>query len=164
MKNFRNLVKFKQKYFPDLLLGMGTVTDEKIARKAIESGADFLVSPGYSKEIYKSVHDSRILWIPGCMTASEIMQVVEAGIHLVKIFPASIVGPSFIKAMKEIFSDLLFVPTGGINSDNIHDWLDAGACAVGMGSSLFKKSVLDEEQYDLLKSDILEMMKKLLKL
>ena len=159
LKNFRSLKKATYKQFPELVLGMGTITDIKTAEKAIQNGADFLVSPGYSKEMSKFISDENMLWIPGCFTASELMQSVQAGIEMVKIFPASVAGPGFMRSVKEVFLDLLFLPTGGINTENMQEWFRAGASAVGIGSSLISKEILEQKNFDLLKSKTMEAMR-----
>ena len=122
------------------MLGLGTVLDSKTAVKAIQNGADFLVSPGYSKELAELSRDNEnILWIPGCMTPTELMQAQVSGQGLVKLFPANMLGPGFVSSVKEVFPDLLFMPTGGVDSENLEAWFRAGASAVGMGSSLISR-------------------------
>jgi 2-dehydro-3-deoxyphosphogluconate aldolase / (4S)-4-hydroxy-2-oxoglutarate aldolase len=159
LKNFRSLKKATYKQFPDLVLGMGTITDIKTAEKAIQNGADFLVSPGYSKEMSKFTNDENMLWIPGCFTPSELMQSAQSGIEMMKIFPASVAGPEFIRSVKEVFPDLLFLPTGGINTQNMQEWFHAGASAVGMGSGLISNSIMEEKNFDLLKTNTVEAIR-----
>jgi 2-dehydro-3-deoxyphosphogluconate aldolase / (4S)-4-hydroxy-2-oxoglutarate aldolase len=153
MKNFRSLKKICSKHFPDLILGLGTVLDTKAALKAIDLGADFLVSPGYSKELALLAADEKKLWIPGCMTPADLMQVQASGPGLVKIFPANIVGPAFVQAVKEIFPDLFFMPTGGVDGGNLEAWFKAGVSAVGMGSSLVSRSIMEKRDFKLLKTN-----------
>ena len=161
LKNFRSLKKTLSKQFPELILGLGTVLDTKTALKAIEYGADFLVSPGYSKELAKLTSDKNILWIPGCMTATELMEVQESGLGLVKIFPANTVGPGFINSVKEVFPDLLFMPTGGVDSGNIESWFRAGVSAVGMGSSLISRTHMEHKDFEMIKSKTGELIKQI---
>ncbi len=153
LKNFRSLEKETYKQFPDLILGLGTVLDSKTAGKGIQNGANFLVSPGYSKELSKFSNNENMLWIPGCITPSELLQAQDDEIKLVKIFPASVVGPGFIKSVKEVFPELLFMPTGGVDHANLDSWFRAGASAVGIGSSLITKSIVENNQFDLLKTN-----------
>lgn len=160
-KNFRSLKKLCNKQLPEMILGLGTVLDSKAALKAIEVGAEFLVSPGYSKEIARLSDDENILWIPGCITATELMQVQASGPGFVKIFPAHFVGPSFIKSMKEIFPDLFFMPTGGVNHENMESWFKAGASAVGMGSNLISKTSMDDRDFDGIKSKTSDLIKQI---
>ncbi|HCL84187.1 MAG TPA: bifunctional 4-hydroxy-2-oxoglutarate aldolase/2-dehydro-3-deoxy-phosphogluconate aldolase [Chitinophagaceae bacterium] len=161
MKNFRSLKKICSKQFPDLILGLGTVLDTKAALKAIDLGADFLVSPGYSRELALLTADEKKLWIPGCMTPSELMQVQASGPGLVKIFPANIVGPAFIHAVREIFPDLFFMPTGGVDGENLEAWFKAGVSAVGMGNSLISRSIMGKKDYSLLKSNTSTLLKQI---
>jgi len=161
LKNLRSLAKERYTQFPDLVLGLGTVTDSKTASKAIQNGADFIVSPGYTKELSKLSNDENILWIPGCMTPTELVQVQDDGLHLVKIFPANALGSGFIKSAKEVFPDLLFMPTGGVNSENMESWFKAGASAVGMGSSLISKSIIEERNWKQLNTDAIALVNKI---
>jgi 2-dehydro-3-deoxyphosphogluconate aldolase/(4S)-4-hydroxy-2-oxoglutarate aldolase len=158
LKNFKILKKTATKKFKDLILGLGTVLDSKTVFKGIESGADFLVSPGYSETICKTCLEQRIFWIPGCMTPSDLMQARDSGISLVKIFPGHSIGPGFIKSVKEVFPDLLFMPTGGVNNENLKDWFKAGVSAVGMGSSLITKFIMDNNEFDFLKTNTKELL------
>jgi 2-dehydro-3-deoxyphosphogluconate aldolase/(4S)-4-hydroxy-2-oxoglutarate aldolase len=161
LKNFRNLKKTFSRKRPDLILGLGTVMDTKTASKAIEYGADFLVSPGYLKELARLTAEKNILWIPGCMTPTELMEVQESGQGLVKIFPANTVGPGFINSVKEVFPDLLFMPTGGVDSGNIESWFRAGVSAVGMGGSLISKIQMEHKDFEKIKSNVDAILKQI---
>ncbi|MEJ0081340.1 MAG: bifunctional 4-hydroxy-2-oxoglutarate aldolase/2-dehydro-3-deoxy-phosphogluconate aldolase [Puia sp.] len=85
---------------------------QKLRGKGIQNGADFLVSPGYTRDLSKFADNENMLWIPGCITPTELFLAQDDGLPLVKIFPANIVGPGFIKSVKEVFPDLLYMPTG----------------------------------------------------
>jgi 2-dehydro-3-deoxyphosphogluconate aldolase/(4S)-4-hydroxy-2-oxoglutarate aldolase len=161
LKNFRSLKKTCSKQFPELILGLGTVQDSKTALKALEYGADFLVSPGYSKDLDKISSERNILWIPGCMTATELMQAQESGLGFVKIFPAATVGPGFIQSVKEVFPDLLFMPTGGINNGNLESWFKAGVSAVGIGSSLISSSLMENKDFEIIKTNTGALLKQI---
>jgi len=148
LKNFRSLAKESYTQFPDLILGLGTVLDSKTAAKGIQNGADFLVSPGYTKELFRFSENEHILWIPGCMSPTELIQVQNDGLTLIKIFPASSLGPAFLKSTREIFPDLMLVPTGGIDISDVESWFTAGAAAIGMGSSLISKTSMDKKDFE----------------
>jgi 2-dehydro-3-deoxyphosphogluconate aldolase/(4S)-4-hydroxy-2-oxoglutarate aldolase len=148
LKNFKILKKTCSKKFQGMIIGLGTVTDSKTALKAIEHDADFLVSPGYSKELAVLAANENILWIPGCMTPSELMQVQASGPGLVKLFPASHLGPGFVTSVKEVFPDLFYMPTGGVNSENLEAWFRAGASAVGVGSKLISRSMMENKDFN----------------
>jgi 2-dehydro-3-deoxyphosphogluconate aldolase/(4S)-4-hydroxy-2-oxoglutarate aldolase len=161
LKNFRHLVKQSYTRFPGLILGLGTVLDSKTAVKAIQNGADFLVSPGYTKELSRFSNDENILWIPGCMSPTELIQAQNDELSLIKIFPASSLGPSFLKSAREVFPDLLFMPTGGIYNDHIESWFAAGASAVGMGNSLISKASMDNKNFDEIKLKISSLIQQI---
>jgi 2-dehydro-3-deoxyphosphogluconate aldolase / (4S)-4-hydroxy-2-oxoglutarate aldolase len=158
LKNLRILAKESYTQFPDLILGLGTVMDSKAGAKAIQNGADFLISPGYTKELARFSDDENILWIPGCMSPTELIQAQNDGLSLIKIFPASSLGPSFLKSAREVFPDLLFIPTGGINIDQVESWFSAGASAVGMGSSLISKTSMDNGDFEEIKLKITSLI------
>ena len=101
-------------------------------------------------EVGKVAVEAGLLWSPGCMTVSEIMVAEQTGSQLIKLFPGNLLGPSYIVAIKEIFPGLAFMPTGGVEleRDNINGWFKAGACAVGMGSKLVSKPLMENERYD----------------
>ena len=153
LKNFRSIKKETYKQFPDLILGLGTVMDPKTASKGIQNGADFLVSPGYSRDLSKFADNENMLWIPGCITPTELFLAQDDGLRLVKLFPANTVGPGFVKSVKEVFPELLYMPTGGVNSENMESWFRAGVSVVGMGSSLISHEMVDNKNFDLLKSN-----------
>ena len=161
LKNFRSIKKETYKQFPDLILGLGTVMDPKTAGKGIQNGADFLVSPGYTRELSKFSDNENMLWIPGCITPTELFLAQDDGWQLVKLFPANTVGPEFIKSVKEVFPDLLYMPTGGVNNENMESWFRAGASAVGIGGSLVSKEIAENRNFDLLKSSTGTLLKKI---
>ena len=161
LKNFRSIKKETYKQFPDLILGLGTVLDTKSAAKAIQNGADFLVSPGYNKELSKFSNNENLLWIPGCMTPTELIQAQGDGIVFAKLFPANILGPGFVKSIREVLPDLMLMPTGGVSSENLEAWFRAGASAVGMGNSLISKAITDSNDFDLLKTNTTAIIKQI---
>ncbi|HEV3221828.1 MAG TPA: bifunctional 4-hydroxy-2-oxoglutarate aldolase/2-dehydro-3-deoxy-phosphogluconate aldolase [Puia sp.] len=161
LKNFRSLIKTLNKQFPDLILGLGTVLDAKIALKAMEYGADFLVSPGYSKELARLASERNTLWIPGCMTPTELMQAQESGLGFIKLFPSSTFGPGFVHSVKEVFPDLLFMPTGGIDSGNLESWFRAGVSAVGVGSNLISSSLIENKNFEIIKNNTDALLKQI---
>jgi len=161
LRNFRSIKKETYKQFPDLVLGLGTVMDPKTAAKGIQNGADFLVSPGYTRELSKFADNENMLWIPGCITPTELFLAQDDGLQLVKLFPANTVGPGFVQSVKEIFPDLLYMPTGGVNSANMESWFRAGVSAVGMGSSLISQDIVEQKNYDLLKLNTSELLKQI---
>jgi 2-dehydro-3-deoxyphosphogluconate aldolase/(4S)-4-hydroxy-2-oxoglutarate aldolase len=149
-ENFKALRKVVNESMPGMLLGIGTVKTVEDAQKFISAGADFIISPVVFPPVAKVVQDAGLLWIPGCLTPTEVFTAEMNGAKMVKIFPGSVVGPSYIAAIKELFPGLLFMPTGGVDTtaENIKEWFDAGVVAVGMGSKLISKAVLQNKEYD----------------
>ncbi|MCN75731.1 2-dehydro-3-deoxyphosphogluconate aldolase [Listeria monocytogenes] len=119
-----------------VIIGAGTVMTTDIAKKAIKAGAKFLVSPHFSKDIQEVALASEVYYFPGCMTATEIVTALESGVKLVKIFPGGTVGTEFIKNIHGPFPDVDMMPSGGVSLENVLEWKKAGACAVGIGSTL----------------------------
>lgn len=154
LENFKKLKAERDNSLKDLLLGVGTVKTVDDARAYIDAGADFVICPGMIPEVGKLVVEAGLLWSPGCMTVSEIMVAEQTGSQLIKLFPADLLGPSYIGAIKEIFPKLAFMATGGIEleRDSITNWFKAGACAVGMGSRLVSKPIIENEKFDVIET------------
>lgn len=160
LENFKALKTTAQQEMPDLLLGIGTIKTAEQAKDFIALGADFIVSPIVSPEVAKVVSDHNLTWIPGCLTPTEIHQAQELGAKLVKIFPGNLVGSSYIQTIKDIFPDLLFMPTGGVEPErqNLKSWFGAGVSAVGMGSKLIKSNLIEENNSEAFSDYISKVM------
>jgi len=158
--NFKEMRKVVNDSMPGMLLGIGTVKTVADAELFINAGADFIISPVVYPPVAKVVQDAGLLWIPGCLTPTEVFTAEMNGAKMVKIFPGSVVGPSYISAIKELFPGILFMPTGGVDTTekNIKEWFDNGVCAVGMGSKLISKSVLQNKEYDKLTKQTKEVL------
>ncbi|WP_114937837.1 bifunctional 4-hydroxy-2-oxoglutarate aldolase/2-dehydro-3-deoxy-phosphogluconate aldolase [Mucilaginibacter endophyticus] len=145
---------------PGLELGIGTIKSVHEAEAFIAAGADFIVSPIVNPEVGKLAAQHNLLWIPGCMTPTEIYLAQQNSAALIKIFPANILGPEFVSSIRDLFAGQLFMPTGGVdlNHDSISTWFKAGVCAVGMGSKLISKNVLENQEYDKLYNDTLKLL------
>lgn len=150
--NFKALKTVAEQEMPDLLLGIGTIKTAEAATLFMDLGADFIVSPIVSTEVAEIVLKQNLSWIPGCLTPTEIHQAETLGARLVKIFPGNLVGPSYIKSIKDIFPDLLFMPTGGVEPEeqNLRTWFAAGVSAVGMGSKLLQSHLVDQGNFEAL--------------
>ncbi len=120
----------------DFLLGAGTVLDGDTARRAIDAGAQFLVSPVFRPAVIDAAHAMNVPAMPGCFSPTEILSAWEAGADVVKVFPATSLGPGFFKDVRGPLPQVKLMPTGGVSIDNVGDWLRAGAVAVGVGSAL----------------------------
>lgn len=161
LTNFGKLKAEALKSMPDLKLGIGTIKTPEEAQSFIDAGADFIVAPTINPEVASKATEAGLLWIPGCMTPTEISLAQRHGALLIKIFPANILGTDFISSIKDLFPGQAFMPTGGVDlsQDNIAGWFKAGVKAVGMGSKLVSKEILKEEQYDLLKKNTADVLK-----
>jgi 2-dehydro-3-deoxyphosphogluconate aldolase/(4S)-4-hydroxy-2-oxoglutarate aldolase len=122
----------------DIILGAGTVMDSETARTAILAGAQYVVSPYLNVEMVKLCNRYQVPCMPGAMTIKEIVEAMEAGADIVKIFPGELFGPKIIKAVKGPIPYAKMMPTGGVDLNNVEEWIKAGAVAVGAGSSLIK--------------------------
>lgn len=149
LKNFEKLVEVRNAEMPEMLLGVGTIKNLEQANAYMSVGADFLVSPGFVKEVADYAVANDIFYAPGCMTPTEIIAAENAGVTFIKLFPGDMLGPKFLTSIKAIFPKLLFMPTGGVDTsrENIESWYKAGVCAVGMGSNLISKKRMDEQDY-----------------
>ncbi|SHJ69720.1 2-keto-3-deoxy-phosphogluconate aldolase [Geosporobacter subterraneus DSM 17957] len=122
----------------DVIIGAGTVLDPETARACILAGAEYIVSPSLNPETVKLCNRYRVPVMPGIMTVKEAVEALELGAEIVKVFPGSAFGPSIISAFKGPLPQGNFMPTGGVNLDNVKDWIKAGAVAVGTGGDLTK--------------------------
>jgi len=149
LKNFKEMRRVSDTELKGMYLGVGTIKDAASAQAFIDAGADYLISPGLVEDAIRVADKNNILWVPGCMTPSEIIRAEQLGAKMIKLFPGNILGPSFLSAIKELFPNLLFMPTGGVDLDkeNISGWFKAGVCAVGMGSKLISKQLLEQKDY-----------------
>lgn len=149
LENFTYLKRELSQACPDLHLGIGTIKTSSEARAFIDAGADYIVCPVVNPAVGDLTHEAGLLWVPGCLTPTEIHTAQQHQAALIKIFPANILGPAFISSIRELFPGQLFIPTGGVEVEqkNISTWFKAGVSAVGMGSKLISKQVLEEQQY-----------------
>lgn len=124
------------KFNDDIILGAGTALDSETARIALLSGANFVVSPYFNREMVKLCNRYKAAIIPGAMTIKETVQALEYGCDLIKLFPGELSGPKMLKAFKGPLPQANLMPTGGVDINNIESWIKAGADAVGIGGSL----------------------------
>ena len=120
----------------EMILGAGTVMDSETARIAILSGAQYVVSPYFSAETVRLCNRYRVPCMPGAMTIKEVVEAMESGADIVKVFPGEAFGPKILKAIKGPIPQAKMMPTGGVDVNNVGEWIKAGAVAVGAGSSL----------------------------
>ncbi|RWZ59149.1 bifunctional 4-hydroxy-2-oxoglutarate aldolase/2-dehydro-3-deoxy-phosphogluconate aldolase [Halobacillus fulvus] len=137
----------KKKWGDQALVGAGTVLDEVSARLAIDAGADFVFSPIYSKEVIQTANRYGVLALPGVLTPTEMVEAYQMGADAVKLFPASAFGPSYVKDMQGPLGHIPIIPTGGISHDNIQDYMQNGALAVGVGGGLVDPEVIHKGEF-----------------
>lgn len=149
LQNFRKLVEVRNTEMPGMLLGVGTIKNIEQAKDYLNAGADFLVSPGFIPEVAAYCVERDIFFGPGCMTPTDIIAAENAGIRFIKLFPGNLLGPEFMSSIKEIFPKLVFMPTGGVDTtrESIEGWFKAGVSAVGMGSKLVSKKLMESKDY-----------------
>lgn len=159
LKNFVAMKKAAAT-LPELYLGVGTIKTDTAAQTFIDAGADFIISPALAEEVYEAAYSNKVLWIPGCMTPTEILKAEQFGVGLVKLFPGNVLGPSFVQAVKDLFPSMKFMPTGGVDTteENLRAWFSAGVTAVGMGSKLISKDVMDGNDYSALQQQATNLL------
>ncbi|MFB5662320.1 bifunctional 4-hydroxy-2-oxoglutarate aldolase/2-dehydro-3-deoxy-phosphogluconate aldolase [Alteribacillus sp. HJP-4] len=128
--------KLRTVYKDDLIVGAGTVLDPETARSAIMAGSQFIFSPTVNTETIKMTKRYGVTSIPGALTPTEILTAYENGADVIKVFPANLFGPKYLKDVHGPLPYIPLMPTGGITTENVHDYVKAGAVAVGIGSAL----------------------------
>jgi 2-dehydro-3-deoxyphosphogluconate aldolase/(4S)-4-hydroxy-2-oxoglutarate aldolase len=135
------------RYDQDVLFGAGTVLDAESARAAILAGAQFIVAPTLNRDLITLCRRYSVPVIPGAYTPTEALTAWECGADMVKIFPAGVGGPGFIKALKAPLPQIDLVPVGGVTLDNTAEFIRAGAAAVGVGSALINQKLLESKEF-----------------
>ena len=130
------------------LIGAGTVLNIEQAKEAIDAGADFIVAPILDRETIEFTKSQGIIMVPGAFTPTEIYQAHKWGADMVKVFPASALGPNFIKDVRGPLSEISLMSTGGVSLQNIESLFEAGASAVGVGGSLLDKALIQNEDWE----------------
>lgn len=164
LSNFKKMVELRNASMPGLLLGVGTIKNMQHATDYLAAGADFLVSPGFVPDVAAHCVANDIFYAPGCMTPTEIIAAENAGVKFIKLFPGDMLGPKFLSTIKDIFPKLLFMPTGGVDTtkESVESWYKAGVCAVGMGSKLISKPLMEAKDYATIETEakkVLEVIK-----
>ncbi|MEM9390015.1 MAG: bifunctional 4-hydroxy-2-oxoglutarate aldolase/2-dehydro-3-deoxy-phosphogluconate aldolase [Bacteroidota bacterium] len=146
---FNKLNKFAAQELPEMILGVGSVTDAGAASLYMQMGANFVVTPVLREDIALVCNRKKVLWSPGCGSLTEMARAEELGCELVKLFPGGTYGPGFVKAIKGPCPWTNIMPTGGVSptEENLKGWFDAGVTCVGMGSKLVSKEVLANKDF-----------------
>ncbi len=158
---FTEVGRFCRANFPDLVLGAGSVPDAPTAVLYMQLGASFVVSPTLDAETARVCNRRKVLWIPGCGSATEIQQAHDLGAEYVKIFPGqSVGGPAFVRNILGPMPWSSLLPTGGVSTDkkSLQEWFDAGVAAVGMGSALFTQKLIAQKDFALLEEKVKELL------
>lgn len=147
---FRELNRYAEEELPEMILGVGSVTDAAAASFYMQLGANFIVTPVLREDIAITCNRKKVLWSPGCGTLTEIARAEELGCELVKLFPGGTYGPGFVKAIKGPCPWTNIMPTGGVSpsKENLKGWFEAGVTCVGMGSQLISKAILEDRNFD----------------
>ncbi len=147
---FGELSKYCNEELPEMVLGVGSVTDAASASLYMALGANFIVTPVLREDIATVCNRRKVLWSPGCGSLTEICRAEELGCEIVKLFPGGIYGPNFIKAIKGPQPWTSVMPTGGVSptEENLKGWFNAGATCVGMGSKLITKEMVLKKDYE----------------
>ncbi|MEK5272043.1 bifunctional 4-hydroxy-2-oxoglutarate aldolase/2-dehydro-3-deoxy-phosphogluconate aldolase [Aeribacillus sp. FSL K6-8394] len=144
-----------------ILVGAGTVLTVDECERAIKAGAQFIVTPVLDEEVVRFAMKKEVPVIPGVFTPSEMLRAVNLGAPMIKLFPASVLGSAFIRDVKGPLSHIPIMTTGGITLDTARDFLDAGAIAVGVGSALLRKDLIDSEDWTQLTKETRRWLEKL---
>lgn len=157
---FAEVMKYACKECPDMVIGVGSVTDGAEASRYIAMGAKFVVSPVFREDVVINCNRRKILYLPGCGSLEEIGKAEEWGCEIVKLFPAAVYGPEFVKAVRGPQPWTSIMPSGGVSTerDNLKAWFEAGVTCVGMGSSLIKKNISSEEDFKELQGKVSEVL------
>lgn len=134
----------------EALIGAGTILDAETARQAIEAGADFIVGPVLDRGVIETAHRYEKVVIPGAFSPGEIVAAWRAGADIVKVFPATVLGPRYFKDLRGPLPQIRLCPTGGVTVENAGEWIKAGACCVGIGTDLLDKKAIAEDRYEVL--------------
>ncbi len=132
------------------LIGAGTVLDAETARQAIEAGADFIVGPVLDLGVIEVANKCGKVVIPGAFSPGEIVTAWQAGADIVKVFPATVLGPGYLKDLRGPLPEIRLCPTGGVTVENAGEWIKAGACCVGIGTDLLDKKAIAGDRYEVL--------------
>jgi 2-dehydro-3-deoxyphosphogluconate aldolase/(4S)-4-hydroxy-2-oxoglutarate aldolase len=157
---FGALNKYALAELPGMMLGVGSITDAAAASLYMSLGANFIVTPVFREDIAIACNRRKVLWSPGCGTLTEIARAEELGCEIVKLFPGDIYGPEFIKAIKGPCPWTSIMPTGGVlpTVESLTSWFSAGATCVGIGSQLISKDILDNKDYDSLRTKVNQVL------
>ncbi len=157
--NALNLIETSNSRFSDsLTIGAGTVLSVNDAERAVSAGARFLVAPSLNEDVAAYCREHRLAYFPGALTPTEIERAWNAGAAMVKLFPASQMGPGYFKMVKGPFQDIRLLAVGGINHENLSEYFNAGASAVAVGGSILSPARMKNKEFHLIEKEIKEFL------
>ncbi|MZH46397.1 MAG: bifunctional 4-hydroxy-2-oxoglutarate aldolase/2-dehydro-3-deoxy-phosphogluconate aldolase [Nitrospinae bacterium] len=152
------LIKQSVKLFPDFCIGAGTVLSAESTEQVIDAGAKFIVAPNLNEEVAEYCNKNKLAYFPGALTPTEIEKAWRLGATMVKVFPASQMGPDYIKLLKGPFEQIKLMAVGGVNPENIPDYFSAGASAVALGGSIFSTKRMADKAFSVIQKEIEEFI------
>lgn len=157
---FSELNRYAVRELPGMIMGVGSVTDAAGASMYMQMGANFIVTPSLREDIALVCNRRKVMYSPGCGSLTEINRAEELGCEVIKLFPGSIYGPGFVKAIKGPQPWTSIMPTGGVSTEreNLEAWFGAGVTCVGMGSKLISREILDNGDYTALENKVRQTM------
>ncbi|MEZ2416091.1 bifunctional 4-hydroxy-2-oxoglutarate aldolase/2-dehydro-3-deoxy-phosphogluconate aldolase [Muriicola sp. E247] len=158
---FSELNKYALKELPGMIMGVGSITDAGAASMFMQMGANFVVTPSLREDIALVCNRRKVLWSPGCGSLTEINKAEEMGCEIIKVFPGSIYGPGFVKAIKGPQPWTSIMPTGGVSTDeeNLRAWFEAGVTCVGMGSKLISAEIISTKDFERLETMVRDTLR-----
>ncbi len=156
---FGELATYARQY-DDLYLGIGTIFSKDDAKRSLDKGAKFIVSPALIPEIAHFANQNDVLWVPGCGTVTEIYQALQLQSKLIKVFPGNVLGPGFVKSVKAVYPKVPIMPTGGVKptEENLFAWFSSGVHCVGMGSQLFNANLIAAGNFESITQSVAEAL------
>jgi 2-dehydro-3-deoxyphosphogluconate aldolase/(4S)-4-hydroxy-2-oxoglutarate aldolase len=163
LKRFAELSALRNTSFPEMKLAVGTISTGEDAKAFIAAGAEVLISPFWDDDVFAVANEAGVLWIPGCMTPSEIHHAIRKKIQLIKLFPGNVLGAGYVEAIRPLFPTIHFVVTGGVDATaaSVERWLKAGVVAAGLGSKLITGEVLQQKQFGALQEKTASLLSEL---
>jgi len=156
--DYLKFIKIIDKEYPEVTVGAGTILSLVDAKKAFDVGANFIVAPDFNEQVAGFCKDNNLTYFPGALTPTEIKKAWISGATMIKIFPASQMGPAYFKQIKGPFNDIKLMAVGGVNLSNIKDYLGSGADAVALGGSIFSTNRMENRLFDEIQNDIADFM------
>ena len=163
LARFTELQAMCQQSLPGMHLAVGTISTKTDAENFIKAGAKVLISPFWDDDVFAVAKSAGILWVPGCMTPTEIHRAVDAGLNIIKLFPGNVIGTGFVEAVRPIFPEIHFVVTGGVDATaaSVNTWMKSGVLAAGLGSKLITSDIMNNHQFDELQQKVATLLSEL---